>query len=98
MADPDKNGEQRSHVRYYILFANYEQGLSLHLLLDEAAIPNRIAPAPRAIQGELTCGVSLLLEPEWVDAAKKLIEEVHAPYHAIVPLENQLLSRRDTYC
>ena len=41
-------------VRYYILFANYEQGLSLHDLLDQEGIPNRIAPAPRAIQGELS--------------------------------------------
>ena len=41
-----------SDIRYYILFANYEQGLALRDLLLEADIPNRIAPAPRAIQGE----------------------------------------------
>ena len=54
-------------VRYYILFANYEQGLALHDLLDRENIPNRIAPAPRAIQGELSCGMSLLIQPEALD-------------------------------
>ena len=44
-------------TRWYILFANYEQGLALHDLLDRNNIRNRIAPAPRAIQGDLTCGI-----------------------------------------
>ena len=39
-------------TRWYILFANYEQGLALHDLLDRNNIRNRIAPAPRAIQGD----------------------------------------------
>lgn len=50
-------------IRWYILFENYEQGLALHALLDGAGVQNRIAPAPRSIQGELSCGMSLLLEP-----------------------------------
>lgn len=41
-----------SDVRYYVLFANYEQGLKLHGILDGAGVQNRIAPAPRCIQGE----------------------------------------------
>ena len=45
-------------LKYYILFENYEQGLALHDVLDSDDIPNRIAPAPRAIQGELSCGMS----------------------------------------
>ena len=40
-----------SDVRYYVLFANYEQGLKLHGILDGAGVQNRIAPAPRCIQG-----------------------------------------------
>ena len=51
-----------SDVRYYVLFANYEQGLKLHGILDGAGVQNRIAPAPRCIQGELSCGMSLLIE------------------------------------
>ena len=47
-------------LRWYILFANYEQGLALHGLLSDAGIKNRIAPAPRAIQGELSCGAARL--------------------------------------
>jgi hypothetical protein len=85
-------------LRYYILFANYEQGLALHDLLTKADIKNRIAPAPRCIQGELSCGMSLLLEPEALETAKRCIEENHAEYHAIVPLEGQIRSHRDKYC
>ncbi len=85
-------------TRWYILFANYEQGLALHDLLDRNNIRNRIAPAPRAIQGELSCGVSLLVEDADIDAARACIEQHHAPYHSIVPLAGQLKSHRDRYC
>lgn len=85
-------------LRYYILFANYEQGLALHDLLAEDGIPNRIAPAPRAIQGKLSCGMSLLLEPEAVEDARRCIAEHQAEYVDIVPLAGQIHARRDRYC
>ncbi|MBO5130579.1 MAG: DUF3343 domain-containing protein [Oscillospiraceae bacterium] len=86
------------HIRWYILFQNYEQGLALHDLLDRHDIKNRIAPAPRAIQGKLSCGMSLLIEPEELEAAKDCIAEHNAEYYDIVPLEGQIKSRRDQYC
>jgi len=85
-------------IRWYILFANYEQGLALRDLLLKHGIKNRIAPAPRAIQGELSCGMSLLLEPDQLEAAKQCIEEHHAEHHSIVPLAGQIKSHRDRYC
>ena len=85
-------------VRYYILFANYEQGLALHGLLSENGVTNRIAPAPRSIQGELSCGMSLLIDPADLDAAKTCISKNHAAYHSIVPLTGQMHARRDRYC
>ena len=85
-------------VRYYILFENYEHGMALHDLLDQKNIPNRIAPAPRAIQGELSCGVSIVLEPESIENAKRCIEEHHADYYDIVPLAGQMKPKRDKYC
>jgi hypothetical protein len=42
--------------------------------------------------------MSLLLEPEALEAAKRCIEENHAEYHDIVPLEGQIRSHRDKYC
>lgn len=87
-----------SDIRYYILFANYEQGMALHDLLTADGIKNRIAPAPRAIQGELSCGVSLMLEPADVEPAKACIARHNAPYHDIVPLAGQIKPRRDKYC
>ena len=87
-----------SDIRYYILFENYEQGLALHDLLTQNGLKNRIAPAPRAIQGKLSCGMSLLIEPEDIDAVRACIEEHQAKYYDIVPLEDQIRSRRDRYC
>lgn len=88
------NGE----LRYYILFRNYEQGLALHDLLSDHGIENRIAPAPRAIQGKLSCGMSLLLHPDALEAARACIAEHEAAYYDIVPLEGQIQPRRDRYC
>ena len=86
------------NLRYYILFDNYEQGLALRDVLLGDRIPNRIAPAPRAIQGDLSCGMSLLIEPEHIDAARRSIEAHHADYHRIASLEGQIQSHRDQYC
>lgn len=88
----------KNDLRWYILFANYEQGLALRDLLLKEGIKNRIAPAPRAIQGELSCGMSLLIEPAELEAAKACIQAHQAPHHAIVPLEGQIKARRDRYC
>ncbi|MCD8241468.1 MAG: DUF3343 domain-containing protein [Lachnospiraceae bacterium] len=90
MADTD--------IRYYILFQTYEEGMELHDLLDQEDIPNRIAPAPRAIQGKLSCGMSLLILPQHLQAAKDCIRAHQAKYYDIVPLAGQIKPRRDKYC
>ena len=90
MADTD--------LRWYILFVNYEQGLALRDLLLKYSVKNRIAPAPRAIQGELSCGMSLLIEDADVEAALTCIVEHKGEYHSIVPLAGQIRSHRDKYC
>jgi len=72
--------------------------MALHELLTAHGIENRIAPAPRAIQGKLSCGMSVLLEPEWLERAKACIGEHHAEYYDIVPLADQLRAHRDRYC
>lgn len=86
------------NLKYYILFANYEQGLALRDILLKYNIPNRIAPAPKSIQGELSCGMSLLIEPQFIEKVKQSIEINKAVYYAIIPLKNQILSKRDKYC
>ena len=85
-------------LRYYILFTNYEQGLALHALLDEHDLPNRIAPAPRCIQGKLSCGMSLLIEQADIDAVRLCIDEQKGEYYDIVPLTGQIQPHRDKYC
>ena len=85
-------------LRYYILFDNYEQGLALHDLLDDAGVTNRIAPAPAAARGKLCCGMSLLVEADAIDRARAVIDETGAAHHSVVPLEDQLRARRDRDC
>ena len=85
-------------VRYYILFENYEQGLALHDLLDNAGVMNRITPAPAAARGKLCCGMSLLIEADAIDAARAVIARESAAHYGIVPMEDQLRPKRDRYC
>ena len=87
-----------SDIRYYILFENYEQGLALHDLLTNNGLKNRIAPAPRAIQGKLSCGMSLLIEADIIDEVRACVAAHQAPHYDIVPLEGQIKSHRDKYC
>ncbi len=85
-------------IQYYILFANYTQGLILKDLLTKDGIRSRIAPAPRSIQGELGCGMSLLLEADAIDAARECIRRNNAEFHDIVPLPYQFNPRRNKFC
>ena len=86
------------NVKYYILFDNYTHGFAMQALLKGEGINNRIAPAPRAIQGDLTCGMSLLIEPEDLPEVERVIQEKQPTYHAIRPLAGQINPRRDKYC
>ena len=85
-------------IRWYILFINYEQGLALRDLLLNHDVKNRIAPAPRAIQGELSCGMSLLIEDADIESCLDCIVKNKGEYHSIVPLAGQMRSHRDKYC
>ena len=87
-----------SDLRWYILFAHYEQGLALRDLLLKHNVKNRIAPAPRSIQGELSCGMSLLIEDADIEGCLTCIVEQKGEYHSIVPLAGQMRSHRDKYC
>ena len=85
-------------LNYYILFETYTQGMMLKDLLTKDNVLCRIAPAPRSIQGELGCGMSLLLQPEDIDAARACIDRNHAEYYDIVPLSCQINPRRNRFC
>ena len=85
-------------INYYILFANYTQGLALQELLKSEGLRARIAPTPRAVQGELSCGMSLLVLPEEIDAVRECIARHNAPHHSIVPLPCQIRPGRGRFC
>lgn len=85
-------------LKYYILFEDRDQGMDMHVRLDEANLPNRIAPAPHALRGELSCGISLMIDPENIEAVKSFVEKNRLPHYRIGSLDNQLQSLRDRYC
>lgn len=90
--------DEKTELNYYILFANYTQGLLLQELLKKDGISARIAPAPRSIQGELSCGMSLLVKQEDVEGVRDCIERNHAEYHDIVALPCQIQPHRNRFC
>lgn len=86
-------------TRYYILFRNYEEGLALHALLDEHGLENRIVPTPRCGYGrKLACGMSLLIEEEWLSRVKQCLSEEGAEYMDLISVEGQIDPKRDRYC
>lgn len=85
-------------TNYYILFETYTQGMAMQEKLREENIPSRISPAPRAIQGELGCGMSILLAAENVDEAKACIAKHKLEYYDIVAMECQINPNRNRYC
>ena len=85
-------------LNYYILFENYTHGLALEKLLKEEGLRARIAPTPRSIQGKLTCGMSLLVLQEDIDAVRECIERHGAEYYSIVEMECQINPNRNVFC
>ncbi len=85
-------------LNYYILFANYTQGLALLDMLKGEGLHARIAPTPRSIQGELSCGMSLLVKQEDIDAVRAYLERSDAEYHSIVEMPCQIRPNRNRFC
>ena len=88
----------QAELNYYILFANYTHGLAMQELLRKEGLPFRISPTPRSIQGELSCGMSLLIQAEHIDAVRACIARNHAEYHDIVEMPCQIQPRRNRFC
>ncbi len=87
-----------NELNYYILFANYTQGLALEAMLKKEHLYARIAPTPRSIQGELSCGMSLLVKQEHIADIRAFLEKSGAQYHSIVEMPCQIKPRRDRFC
>lgn len=90
--------DEKSTVNYYVLFETYTQGMTLQEYMREDGVFSRIAPAPRSIQGELGCGMSLLILEKDYEKAMECIHKHHAAYYDIVALENQIDPKRNKFC
>lgn len=81
---------------YYVLFYTYTEGMRLYHYLRDRRIEARIAPAPRA--ASTSCGMSLLVEEEYVEAVRQAVSESGVEIDRIVKLPCQIDPRRDKYC
>lgn len=90
---------ENAELNYYILFANYTQGLALQDMLKAAGLRARIAPTPRSIQGELSCGMSLLVKEEDIGGIRDFLDSTpDAEYYSIVEMPCQIRPHRDRFC
>ncbi len=94
----EKRTKAKEELNYYILFANYTHGLALQEMLKKENLPARIAPTPRSIQGELSCGMSLLVKQEHIAAVRDFLERSGAEYHSVVEMPCQIRPHRNRFC
>lgn len=94
----EEKRSSKKDLNYYILFENYTHGLALEKILKEEGIPARIAPTPRSIQGELSCGMSLLIREENIAAVRECLERRRPRYYSIVEMECQINPGRNVFC
>ena len=80
----------------YVLVRTSTEGFDLYQRLVDAGVPARVAPAPHGMQA--CCGTSVLLDPEVVDAARRVIEAAPHPIERIVRVAGAINPARDTYC
>ena len=85
-----------SDTSFYVLFQNHTQGMELYHYLKGKGLGVRISPAPRA--AKTCCGMSLLVEPEQIEAVRKSISESGIEIERIIELEKQINPQRDKYC
>lgn len=84
-------------LNYYILVENHTRGMALHELLDEAGLDNRVAPTPRCGDLKVSCGVSLLIKKELLDAVEDFLKDKPELYIKIVGIGGQLEEKRDLF-
>ena len=89
---------KKPELNYYILFENYTHGLALEKLLKGEGIPARIAPTPRSIQGELSCGMSLLIKEKDIAAVRECLDKHKPRSYSIVEMECQINPNRNVFC
>ena len=73
-----------------------------HRLKDEllrgAGLRARIAPAPRAVEGSVPCGMSLLVRGEDVGSVRAFAAEHRDMYRDIVEVPCQIQPDRGKFC
>lgn len=60
-------------VKYYILFPSHTEGMKLCSILSKNGIRHTIVPTPRELS--VSCGISIMFDPEDSGAIERLVEE-----------------------
>ena len=94
----EQTANNKKDRNYYILFENYTHGLALDRILKEEGLKARIAPTPRSIQGELSCGMSLLVMEEDIAGVMECIEKRKPRYYRIAEMECMIDPCRNVFC
>lgn len=80
----------------YVLVRTSTEAFDLYERIRAAGVPARVAPAPHGMQA--CCGTSVMLEPEDVDRARKVIEAAPYPIERIVRVTGAIDPSRDRFC
>lgn len=91
-----KAGSSTAKSAWYVLVRSHTEGFELYNRMKADGIPARIAPAPHGLQA--CCGMSLMLDEEHVEDARRFIEEASFPIERIVEVDNAIDPKRDRYC
>jgi len=60
-------------IKYYVLFPSHTEGMKLCSILGKNGIRHTIVPTPRELS--VSCGISIMFEPEDSITIERLVEE-----------------------
>ncbi len=80
----------------YVLVRTSTEAFDLYERIRAAGVPARVAPAPHGMQA--CCGTSVMLDPEDVERALRVIESAPYPIERIVEVAGAIDPLRDRFC
>jgi hypothetical protein len=60
-------------IKYYVLFPSHTEGMKLCSILSKNDIRHTIVPTPRELS--VSCGISIMFDPEDSATVERLVEE-----------------------
>ena len=83
-------------MQYFVLFPNHLNGIKLNSVLRQENYQVNIAPTPRELSA--SCGISLRIREDDIEAIRRIIEREKIQIIDIVSLEKENDPLRDRFC